>query len=113
MQKTVTVDGRKYKIIPIPPALSPYSMLYAQKVKVAPSATIQEAEEQCKELEQIIDKILSATVTPKPEKADELQVLSAVFDLTGKVVANAGLFRQPKPEQPNTEESGSAGPVDP
>jgi len=109
MEKTVEIDGVEYKVIPIPPADSPYSALYSEKVKkFAALTTIQEANKLSAELEEIVAKILSKTVTPQPsKKAHETQLLNEVIIVTRKVMEDAGLFRKDK--RSNAEESGADG----
>jgi len=103
------IDGVEYELKPISPALAPFSDLYSIKAKEHPR-TLEEAEEIAKTIEGAVAKLLEGCVSPKPKKEYETQVLKALFDLTNKVLEDAGLFRQGR--KPDTKKSNTTRPGD-
>jgi len=94
-----TIDGTEYTIIPIPPHLSPYSTRISELLQTKPQS-LQETDERSKEIDTLVEKLLSKTVKPNPAPEHQLAIFNALIDLTNATIAEAQFFRSRKGSQP-------------
>lgn len=100
------IEDTEYNIIPIPPYLSPFNARISELLQKK-FTSFQDAEETSKEINQHMEKLLSETVTPKPNKEHQTAVYNALIDLTNAVLQEAQFFR--KNQRSGTAKSNATG----
>lgn len=96
--------NRKYKIKPVSPSLSPYTVLIGKLLKTEPK-TVEEAEQLSTQIQAAMEKVFEKTVSPKPAIEDYIVVYNQIIEKTNAELEKAGFFRQH--QQPDIKKSGT------
>ena len=84
----VKIGNNEYTVTPLPPRLAPHNAFYSELLQRKPSS-VEEAQEIGKNLGELCEIILTATVTPTPREEHYTQLYNAVVELTNRVLSQS------------------------
>lgn len=93
MSRTITVDGREYRVKRVDPFLQPYLAYFSKLVSETPNS-LEEAEKASEELRRVVDRVLEVCVEPMPPEEERFDVFTALLEVIAEVGEKTGYIKK-------------------